>query len=344
MGKGAVMDIVVLAGGLSPERDVSLSSGSLIANALMEKGHRVLLLDLYRGLEDADSFAAAFAEHAQPSYSYAVPPTEPDLTRLIEENGGRADRIGPNVLAVCASADITFLALHGDMGENGQLQAVFDVFGIRYTGTGYEGSLLAMNKAVSKELMEFHGISTPEWVMGSGQDGQAPFLPCVVKPVGCGSSIGVSIVETEEAFQAAVGSAMRYEESFLVERKVEGREFSIGVLDGEALPAIEILPADSFYSYESKYQQGGAREVCPAEIGGDLAEALAQKALAVHRILHLGDFSRVDFIVDRDGCIHCLEANTLPGMTPTSLLPQEAAALGISYADLCDRIVQLALR
>lgn len=335
------MDIVVLAGGLSPERDVSLSSGCLIANALSKKGHRALLVDLFLGLKDVHSFESAYARYHKKEYHYTVPETEPDLAQLMLETG-RTELMGENVLPICQSADIVFLALHGDIGENGQIQAVFDTFDIPYTGTRYAGSLLAMDKVISKEIMSFHGIQTPAWTVYTG--GRIPLLPCVIKPIHCGSSLGVSLVQTESEFQTAIQNAMKYEDEILIERMIAGREFSIGILDGEALPVIEILPTEGFYDYKNKYQPGRTAEVCPAVIEPHLTLRLQECALKVHKVLKLGTYSRVDFIMDETQEIFCLEANTLPGMTPTSLLPQEALANGLSHEELCQKLVMLSCR
>lgn len=335
------MNIVVLAGGLSPERDVSLTSGCLIANALIKRGHKVLLLDLYLGLKDTSTFDMAYDKYAKDTYSFKIADKEPDLERLKEETGYE-DLVGPNVISICKSADITFMALHGSVGENGQIQAMFDLLNVKYTGTGYIGSLLAMNKAVSKEIMTHHGILTPEWIVCSINDRkEPPYLPCVIKPVSCGSSIGVSIVETKEEYEKAIAYASTYESEILIEKKVVGREFSIGIMDNQPLPEIEIIPNSGFYDYKNKYQSGLTKEICPANIDDQLRKELKEKALKVHKALKLGTYSRIDFIVDSTGGIYCLEANTLPGMTPNSLLPQEAQAINISYEDLCERIVLL---
>ncbi len=337
------MDIVVLAGGLSPERDVSLASGSLIANALIQNGHRVLLVDLYAGLEDVCNFADAYQKYRVEEYRYHVPAQEPDLAGIKAEHGNRQELIGPGVLEVCKTADVAFLALHGSIGENGKLQAVLDIHAVRYTGSGYTGSLLAMNKLISKELMRQNGLPTPDWItVGPGEEIQPPFLPCVIKPVSNGSSIGVSIVTSAEAFGQALAYARTYEDELLIEKQVVGREFSVGILDDQALPVIEIIPREGFYDYKNKYQQGLTQEVCPADISPELARRLQETALAVHKVLRLGAYSRVDLMVQGED-VYCLEANTLPGMTPTSLLPQEAAAIGISYGELCERIVRLAM-
>lgn len=348
------MKIVVLAGGLSPERDVSLSSGSLIANALMERGHMVALVDVYTGKEPAGSEPGGrepgfFDSSSGKSFSYAVPETEPDLDALRREcdNGGAL--IGKNVLELCKSADVAFIALHGSMGENGQLQAAFDTFGVRYTGTGYVGSLVAMDKDFAKKIMAQSGIPTPEWVtcdLSRDDIGDAVAkigLPCVMKPCSCGSSVGVSMLRQREELEKAAAYAKKYEDFVLIEKMISGREFSIGVLDGKALPVIEIIPNEGFYDYANKYQPGFSKEICPADLPPETASALQREAENVHRALRLGYYSRVDFLLDDAGRHFCLEANTLPGMTPTSLLPQEAKAAGITYAELCEMIAASAL-
>ncbi len=362
------MTITILAGGMSPERDVSLSSACLVANALLDKGHRIALVDVYEGVRAGDSpshSSGAFVSASDGKrFSYAVPPREPDLAALKARNGGRDELIGPGVLELCRASDLAFIALHGGMGENGQIQAYFDVCAIPYTGSGYAGCLLAMDKDVTKRLLVRDGILTAEWVSLScagwatePSGGQSPELeralgrvageigfPCVVKPCSAGSSVGVSIVDDPVALAAALAEAAKWESSVLVEKKIEGREFSVGILDGQALPPIEIVPKSGFYSYENKYQAGLTEEVCPARLSAPETEAVQAQALAVHRCLGLGSYSRIDFILDRAGGFWCLEANTLPGMTPTSLLPQEARAFGISYEDLCDTIARLAAK
>ena len=342
------MKIAVVAGGLSPERDVSLSSGSLIANALLEAGHRVALVDVYEGFAcDAEPL---FRDASSPErYSYRVPEAEPDLEAIRRKNGNRRELVGPGVLELCRSADVVFVALHGAMGENGQFQAYLDVHGIRYTGSGYAGCLLAMDKDITKRLLVRERIPTAEWVMHDCAEDDfsrvsaAIGFPCVVKPCACGSSVGVSIVENEGALREAIECAKRYELTILIERKISGREFSVGVLDGMALPPIEIIPKAGFYDYKNKYQGGLTDEICPARLSAAETGDVQRLALAVHRTLRLGGYSRVDFILDESGTFWCLEANTLPGMTPTSLLPQEARAAGIGYGELCEKIASMAL-
>ena len=343
------MNIVVLAGGLSPEREVSLTSGSLIANALMENGHRVLLVDVYEGIPTlADDVRSLFRTAKDERYFHCVSEEIPDLDALRARcNNGEA-LIGPNVIEICRAADLAFLALHGAMGENGQLQATLDAFGIPYTGSGYAGSLLAMDKDVSKRLFRFVGVPTPEWVcydprtMRAEDVAHAVGLPCVVKPSGCGSSVGVSMADTLEELAEALALASAYG-AVLVERKITGRELTVGVLDGETLPAVEIIPTEGFYDYKNKYQ-GTTREVCPAEIDEAVAKRASELALLGFEALHLEGYARFDFLLDGAGELWCLEANTLPGMTPTSLFPFAASKVDISYNALCERLVALAMK
>lgn len=338
------MKIVVLAGGLSPERDVSLSSGSLIANALLRSGHEVMLLDLYEGANICTEFRIG----TDLLYEYKVEESEPDLEAVKLRNNNQAELIGRNVIDICKAADKVFLGLHGSIGENGQLQAVFDNFNIKYTGTGYIGSLLAMDKDISKRLFRQAGINTADWItFDCGQSDIASVeknigYPCVVKPCSCGSSVGVSIVNNRTELVKAFNFAMKYEGIMIVEKKITGRELQVGVLDGKALPVIEIIPNSGFYDYKNKYQKGMATEITPALIPDDVTSRIQASAIAVHKTLRLGSYSRIDFMYDEQSDeIVCLEANTLPGMTPTSLLPQEAAAAGIPYDELCEIICSI---
>lgn len=342
------MKIVVLAGGLSPERDVSLSSGTLIANALRRSNHEVILIDVYEGIQTEDKLEVLFNCNEQKTY--IVPKEAPDLSIIKQKNNNGDSLIGPNVIKLCRIADMTFIALHGSMGENGQIQAMLDVLGIKYTGTGYIGSLLAMDKDISKKLINEQYILTPKWItidvkeMDINHIIEKIGLPCVVKPCSNGSSIGISIVNNKQQLEDAIVLAKSHESKIIVEQKIEGREFSVGIIDKEPLPVIEIIPKQGFYDYKNKYQKGLTEEICPAEISETKTQTVQSLAMKIHDLLQLGSYSRIDFILNNeDEKFYCLEANTLPGMTPTSLLPQEALAKGISYTELCDRIVKLAL-
>lgn len=336
------MRIIVLAGGLSPERDVSLSSGSLIANALIENGHDVMLLDLFLGNDNKEILPVYRNKNSKYRFNYIVPEHEPDLTAIKSAVISNNDFIGNGVIDLCKDADVVFLGLHGSIGENGQLQAVFDMYGINYTGTKYIGSLLAMDKDISKKLMRENGILTADWQyikLNEHNDFINIKYPCVVKPCSCGSSIGVTIVENKNQLNCAIDYAKKYEKYVIIEDKIEGREFSVGILNGKTLPVIEIKPLRGFYDYKNKYQKGLTEEICPADISDEMSQILQNNALAVHNTLRLGFYSRIDFILDDNHNAYCLEANTLPGMTPTSLFPQEALAAGISYRELCNIIV-----
>lgn len=341
------MRIVVLAGGLSTERDVSISSGLLVASALREKGHEVVLLDVFTGYEqNICDIDALFKQN----YSFAdkanVGETVSDLSEVRENRLNKSDRfIGTNVIEICSEADITFLALHGGEGENGQIQASLDLLGIKYTGTGYLGSALAMNKGLTKSVFVQNKINTPAGeIFKSVEDAKSwSIFPCVVKPCSGGSSVGIAKAENEEEYILAVKDAFKYENEIVVEQFVKGREFSVGILGGKALPPIEIIPKSGFYDYAAKYQAGATDEICPADIDEQTDKKLRESAVAAYNALHLDSYARVDFLVDENGEPFCLEANTLPGMTPTSLLPQEAAVEGLNYADLCEKIIEISL-
>jgi D-alanine-D-alanine ligase len=236
------------------------------------------------------------------------------------------------------------------MGENGQLQATLDNYGIKYTGSGYVGSLLAMDKDISKKMFVGAGVNTPEWMYANVNDCDASEIeqrigyPCVVKPCSCGSSVGISMVNNRDELEIALRAAAEYEECVLIEKKIEGRELTVGMLAGEVLPAVEIIPTEGFYDYKNKYQAGKTIEICPAQIPESMMECLADQTRRAFDALRLAGYSRFDFIVDGEGKPWCLEANTLPGMTPTSLLPQMAAARGMGYGALCRKIVELATK
>ena len=341
------MRIVVLAGGLSTERDVSISSGILVASALREKGHEVVLLDVFTGYEqNICDIDALFKQNYSFTDKANVGETVSDLGEVRENRLNKSARfIGTNVIEICTEADITFLALHGGEGENGQIQATLDLLGIKYTGTGYLGSALAMNKGLTKSVFVQNKINTPAGeIFKSVEDAKSwSIFPCVVKPCSGGSSVGIAKAENEEEFIAAVKDAFRYENEIVVEQFVKGREFSVGILGGKALPPIEIIPKSGFYDYAAKYQAGATDEICPADIDEQTDKKLRESAVAAYNSLHLDSYARVDFLVDENGEPFCLEANTLPGMTPTSLLPQEAAVEGLNYADLCEKIIEISL-
>lgn len=345
------MKIVVLAGGLSPERNVSRSSGTKIVEALRGLGHQAALVDMFFGLEDYPELTgeALYAAPVPESWR-RVDRTAPDLcaVRASRRWDGKGD-FGPGVLELCQGADIVFLALHGQCGEDGRVQAAFDLLDIPYTGSGYLGSAIAMDKDMTKRLVAGQ-VDTPTWSYAEYTQRDVDRLtsktpvPCVVKPVDSGSSIGVSIAHDKKELHEALADGLHFGGRCVLERYISGREIQVGVLDGKALPAIEIIPKVGFYDYENKYQPGAAEEVCPAPITPEQAADVARRAEAVYLTLGLTVYSRADFILDSEGKFWFLEINTLPGMTPTSLMPQEAAAVGIDYPALCQHIIDSSLR
>lgn len=343
------MNIVVLAGGLSTEREVSFQSGDMVARALRSRGHKVLLLDVFLGYMDEETDISDIFEQTEEA-SVKVGEITGEVPDLMAVKASRKDGsdgfFGPNVIAICRKADVVFLALHGEDGENGKIQAAFDLHGIRYTGNGYLGCALAMDKGLSKEFFRHHGIPTPDgFVLQKHREVREPeHYPCVVKPVCGGSSIGVTIVTESASYQKALEEAFRWEDEVVVEEYIRGREFSVGVIEGKALPVIEIEPLEGFYDYRNKYAAGRAVETCPANLPDDLTEKMQDHAEQVADVLGLETYSRMDFLLDDKGEMFCLEANTLPGMTPTSLLPQEAKAAGISYEALCEKIIEISLK
>lgn len=346
------MKIVVLAGGLSTERDVSLASGAGICRALLSRGHEAVLIDLFMGIEyDRDKLNEVFTlEGSNLSIADKISTTEPDLDAIKKSRTDTSDSlVGPNVIELCRMADITFLGLHGGIGENGQLQATFDVLGIKYTGPNYLGSAIAMDKGITKQIFQKNNIPTPggTWLRKEDSDTSLEqlglTLPVVVKPCSGGSSIGVFIPHTVEEFKQALDSSFQYEDEVIIEPYIKGREFACGFIDGMALPVIEIIPKTGFFDYANKYQADLTEEICPANIPADVATRMQDATVRACKALKLDVYSRADFLLTEAGDIFCLEVNTLPGMTATSLLPQEAAAAGIPYEDLCELVIEKSL-
>lgn len=344
------MDIAVLAGGLSAERDVSFQTGDMVAKALRQNGHRVILLDVFMGYgEEEKDVSDVFSDSENVSIVVEdISESAPDIAKIKASRKDQSECFfGPNVISICRQSDIVFLALHGEDGENGKIQAAFDLFGIRYTGSGYFGSALAMDKGMSKMLFEKAGIPTPKGIRMNQKETDQDVktrgisLPCVVKPCCGGSSVGVSIVQTEEDFAKALEEAFFWEDEVIVEDYIAGREFSVGVIEGKALPVIEMAPKEGFYDYKNKYKAGSTVETCPAEIPEDTAKQMQQHAVSAVQVLGLSTYARMDFLLRESGEMFCLEANTLPGMTKTSLLPQEAQAAGLDFPALCEKLIEI---
>ncbi len=346
------MNIVVLAGGLSTERDVSIKTGSMVEKALKENGHKTILLDVFMGYSDREEdLTGIFDRGAEIGIKAEdIPEEAPDLAKVKASRPDQSDCFfGPNVIRICQMADIVFMALHGENGENGKLQAAFDLLGVKYTGSDYLSSAIAMNKAIAKQFMIANGIPTPQGMSmtrATRQDDPAKLplrLPLVIKPCCGGSSIGVTIVRDAEEYKAGLDEAFGFEDELVIEEFVEGREFSVGVIEGEALPVIEIAPIQGFYDYKNKYKAGSAIETCPADLPEEIAQKMQEYAKAVAKAIGLDTYSRSDFRLNQDNEIFCLEANTLPGMTPTSLLPQEADVVGMNYNQLCEKLIEISL-
>lgn len=340
------MNIVVLCAGISTEREVSINTGSKVCEALRTKGHNAVMLDVFFGTKDTDIFI-----NSEKAYDIEAAKEEISLknSRVEDEKAKRDYFFGENVLELCKASDIVFMALHGENGENGKVQATFDLMGIKYTGTGCLGSAMAMDKGISKQIFMANNIPTPKgvWLTKGEPDSLEEIgmtVPCVVKPCCGGSSVGVTIVESEDEYNKALKESFKYEDEVVIEQYVKGREFSIGVIDGEALPIIEIIPKEGFYDYTNKYIAGMTDEICPAELSDEATAIMQKYALEVYDVLKLESYARIDFLMEDDGSMYCLEANTLPGMTATSLLPQEAQAIGVDFPSLCDLLIHKSLK
>lgn len=349
------MKIVVLGGGISTERHVALVSAVSVCKALRSIGHKAVFVDMFLGLENYEGkLEDAFDAPDGLCGEVAIEHEAPDIGAVISSRKMKSpSRLGSGVLEICRLADCVFLGLHGADGEDGKIQATLDLLGVPYTGSGPLGSAMAMDKVTSKKIMAFSGIPTAPW-REYHLDGcsceeiiSETELPCVVKTVNGGSSIGVYICDSAEQLNEALACCAEIYPHIIIEKKITGREFTVPVLDGKALSAIEIVPPESGkFDYVAKYQSGseGAREICPADITSDEQELLGSLALRFHNALGLAVYSRTDFILDGNGKAWCLETNTLPGMTPNSLIPKAAALEGLDYAHLCEKIVLLSLK
>ena len=330
------LKVAVLMGGTSGEREVSLASGSQVARALASRGHRVVAFDTTRGV-----LAEPEIERLYVGGVRREPPPLESLD-LLQTGDTTALTRAPEV----ADVDVIFPALHGGTGEDGTLQSLLDLVGIPYAGSGRLGCTLAMDKEVSKKLFRASGIPTPDWLTESASLDQVEAelgLPVIVKPPSGGSTLGLTLAHDRKELDAAVDESRRYQDRILFERYVPGREFTVGVMGGKALPVIEIIPAHELFDYECKYQPGLAQEICPADLPPEIAETMERLAERVFETLFLRDFARVDFLLDSADGVWCLEANALPGMTANSLVPKAAAAAGIPFPELCERIVRIAL-
>lgn len=331
------MRIAVLFGGTSEERDVSIASAAQIIPALRGLGHEVHAVDTATGRLQPPEEQRLLANRVS---------TAPPSSTSIEQVRARAIALTPETFDIRAT-DVVFLALHGGAGEDGRIQALLDLAGMPYTGSNHIASAAAMDKDLAKRLFGSAGVPTPDWLMAPAEAAtvdKALGWPVVVKPSKQGSTVGLTVVRSAGELQAAIELARKFDDEVMIEKFIPGREFTVGILDQQALPVGEIITAGEIFDYRSKYQQGGAREVFPAQIPQTEATQLQEYALRAHRALKLGAYGRIDFRRDAQGNFWCLEANSLPGMTSTSLLPQAAAAAGIDFPTLLERICRGAIK
>jgi D-alanine-D-alanine ligase len=329
--------VALLTGGTSAERDVALASGLQVAAALRSLHHTVHMVDLASGYVPPEQEAALLPG--------GVGREPPPLERLRELQRGMLSA-GLGEVPAIRDADVIFIALHGGQGEDGTLQAVLDVIGVPYTGSGHLASALAMDKDLSKRIVRDHGLTVPAWVMGPATADYVKRTigyPCIVKPSKQGSSVGLTLVRRGSDLGRALTLAERYDDEVMIEQFVGGPELTVGILGDEALPVIEIRPQHELFDYECKYQPGMSEEICPAPIDLALAAKTQDAAQRAHRALKLSGYSRVDFRVGGDGDIFFLEANTLPGVTAQSLIPKAARAAGMSFPSFAEAVCRLAL-
>ncbi|HTW74920.1 MAG TPA: D-alanine--D-alanine ligase [Steroidobacteraceae bacterium] len=331
------MRIAVLFGGTSAERDVSVASAAQIIPALGAAGHDVVAVDTARG-----RLPAAEIRRLLETGVTAQPPTQ----NAIADVRNRAVALSAANFDI-RDVDVVFIALHGGAGEDGRIQAMLDLAGLPYTGSHHIGSAAAMDKDLSKRLFRSVQVPTPDWLMAPvcvDQVARELGWPVIVKPNKQGSTVGLTLVRSAAGLDPAMEAAYGFDDEVMVERFVVGREFTVGILDGVALPVGEIIAPGDVFDYEAKYQPEVAREVFPADISAEETRRIQGYALRAHQALKLGAYSRMDFRRDRDGEYWCLEANTLPGLTATSLLPQAARAAGIEFPELLERICRAAVR
>jgi D-alanine-D-alanine ligase len=332
------MRVTVLTGGTSAERDVALASAVQVIGALRSRGHEVAVVDTARGY---------VPQSDEPALLSAVVGTEPPSIAQLRSLERGLLLTGLASLAAVRDADVLFLALHGGRGEDGTIQTLLEMVGVPYTGSGRLGSAMAMDKDISKRLFAQVGVPTAPWVMApAAKDavGRQFGWPVVVKPSKQGSTVGLSVVKTPEGYDAAVALARQYDDEVMIEAFVPGRELTVGVLEGRALAVGEIIPRHEIFDYECKYTPGMSQEVFPADLPRAVSDECSRLSLLAHEALKLGGYSRVDFRLTPAGDLFCLEVNTLPGMTATSLLPQAARAVGIEFPELCERICRVARR
>jgi D-alanine-D-alanine ligase len=326
--------IALILGGTSPEREVSKLSGLSIYKALLKLGYDTVLIDPAYGEDQPKNVEAFFANE--------------DFTEISNENYVKALN-----MKLFDSIDLAFLALHGKWGEDGTVQSLLELKGIKYTGSNVVSSAVTMDKAMSKILFQYYNIKTPKWITVSSNNYDLSSLvkeiekkvkyPCVIKPNDQGSTVGLTICENESTVNEAIKLAMKFSDTALIEEYILGRELTVGILGQEVLPVLEIKPKHNIYDYECKYTPGMSEYEVPAKISDELSDNLRKTSLTAFKALGCEGYARVDFILSKDNVGYCLEVNTLPGMTSTSLVPKMAKSVGISFEELVDRIVKSSL-
>lgn len=345
------MNIILITGGPSAEREVSIASSKSIVKALRNLGHNVKVVDPINGdtMVPEDEIFKSGVKKDSPSL---------ELLNEIHKNSDRKilDCINSSIFD---NIDLAFLGVHGKFGEDGKIQTLLELRGIKYTGSDVFSSALAMDKDVSKIILNSAGIKTPDWIVLRKSSGEQDLkkisdnilnsigYPCVVKPNDEGSTVGLSIVQPDvEDIQLgkSLELAFNYSDKVLIEKYIRGRELTVPVIGNETFPVIEIRPKDGFYDYEHKYTKGMTEYFCPADIPEETEKQARYNALRAHRIIGCSVYSRIDFILDEKNELYCLEVNTLPGMTETSLVPKSAAAMGMSFDKLIERLIELSLQ
>jgi D-alanine-D-alanine ligase len=329
------MKIAVLMGGTSAEREVSLASGLAVLKALRERGHDVRAIDTARGFIRQEDEAGLLPEGV-----HSAPPSDLGSTLSLMELAGVPE---------LREAEVAFLALHGGTGEDGTIQALLETAGVKYTGSGPLGSGIAMDKDVTKRLLRDSQVPTLPWRVARAPDFKYDQdtiedligFPLIVKPSKQGSSVGLFVVNEPDELEPAVREASRFDTEVMIERFAKGRELTVSVIGDQALPPVEIRPKKGIYDYESKYTPGMTEYLCPAPLDEEITAQMQAYALRAFRVLKLRGYGRIDFILAKEQ-LFCLEANTLPGMTATSLFPKAAAAAGMDFPELCERIVRAA--
>ncbi len=337
------MRILLLAGGDSSEKEVSLRSGAAIYDSLKHLGHEVLAINPSGGhslIGDDGKFMANLPAHVNPT-TVQTADTRAISTTL---KGTSFDRV-----------DLVVIALHGGSGENGTIQSLLDLGGVKYTGSGMAASAIAMDKVITKRLFVSEGIPTPRWAQYRwrteaddrefADDILRKFdFPVIVKPNNSGSTVGLTKVKDEPSLIPALHACVKESSDILVEEFVAGRELTVSVLDGEALPLVEIVPKNELYDYEAKYTKGMSNYIAPADVEPRLARGMQDAAVKAFHVIGASGLVRVDFILSPENEYYCLEVNTLPGMTNLSLAPMAAKVAGMTFDDLVARIIDSALR